>query len=96
MNTESISQILEILPSKNCEVLYTNLPGGQNQWELNMNNEINPLKYYEDVYAQKNVGSTTPFRFGSYQIFKYDPDLNIYQFATLMNLTSPVVAAYYP
>lgn len=54
------------------------------------------LKFYENVYDLSLNGDPEPFRYGSYEIYIADKTNNNYQFATMMNLTSPMVAAYYP
>lgn len=71
--------------------------GADGNWDTQYNSSgAVSLKYYINVYNLSLTGAPEPFRYGSYEIFKADKTNNDYQFATMMNLTSPMVAAYYP
>ena len=48
------------------------------------------------MYQSRLYGDSTPYRYGSYQIYQANKSAQNYQFVTYMNITSPVVSAYFP
>lgn len=88
------------IDSYTTEELYGNLPGtfgSDGNWDTQYNSSgLVSVKYYTNVYNLSLTGNPEPYRFGSYEVFKADKTNNDYQFATMLNLTSPMVAAYYP
>lgn len=76
-----------------------NLPNALSDFEVTNYDQPNNLAlYYEFVYAQRNVGPTNPYRYGSYQMYVAENSAtnHTFQFANFLNLTSPMVAGYYP
>lgn len=79
------------------ETLYTNLPSSASFFEVTYNSTAsNYSQFYNAVYNARNVGPSTPYRYGSYQVYKADDVLQTYQITSFLNLTSPFVTEYYP
>lgn len=88
-----------ISPSTNFiapSTLYNNLPGSASDFQANYFDATSSIQFYYEVGNQTSVGSSTPYRYGSYQVYSADTDTQTYQFATFLNLTSTMVTAYYP
>ena len=80
-------------------LLYDNLPQSSTAFELTSYTGINSLPlYYEFIYNQRTVGNPEPYRYGSYQgyVAENSATNHTFQFANFLNLTSPMVAGYYP
>ena len=52
------------------ETLFTNLPGSGSAFSVTYNSTAsNYSQFYEAVYDARNVGPSTPYRYGSYQVY---------------------------
>jgi hypothetical protein len=58
--------------------LVNNLPGGTGSFTPTYQSENNFANYYLEVYNQRNVGDSLPYRYGSYQIYSANIESQIY------------------
>ena len=95
MNTNLVEPSLNSISTS---TLFQNLPESTSNFDVSYFTELVPTSpaFYKHVYDQRTVGSPTPYRYGSYQVFKADTDTNTFQFSSYINITSATVSAYYP
>ena len=73
------------------------LPDYPNYWtiEYNKETELTYQKFYEEVNATQLEGDPQPYRFGTYQIYQADRDLNRFQVNVFVNATSQESVPYF-
>jgi hypothetical protein len=64
-----------IIPSADSitpETLFSNLPGSSSDWEVTYDSTLSSAVFYENVFDNRLVNATEPYRYGSYNVFKAD------------------------
>lgn len=100
MNDQAVTSGSYVDQSIDPNVLYNNLPGtfgADGNWDGQFNSSgIISTQFYNKVYDLSLSGNPNPYRYGSYEIYRSDLGNQQYEFATMMNITSAMVTAYYP
>lgn len=60
------------------QTLFSNLPGSSGDFEVTYTSAPNSFIYYENVFANRLVNATEPYRYGSYEIYKADSGNQVY------------------
>ena len=88
--TNTTSTLIGNLPNYTAafEPTYIDYLGSANDNKFN--------NFYKDVFEQRNVGATMPYRYGSYGFYSVSEAEQKYMVTNYMNLTSPLAAGLYP